>query len=45
VWRALKIAADDNPDPHRGNRFPPWFAPKTLLGAKRIALLHSPGEY
>lgn len=45
VWRAAQIAADDNPDPRRGNRFPPWFSPKALIGARRIALLHSPGEY
>jgi cell wall-associated NlpC family hydrolase len=45
IWRAARIAADDNPDPHRGNRFPPWFSPKALLGAKRVTLLHSPGEY
>ena len=45
VWRAVQIAADDNPDPRRGSRFPPWFSPKTLIGARRIALLHNPGEY
>lgn len=45
VWRAARVAADDNPDPQRGNRFPPWFSPKALIGARRVALLHSPGEY
>lgn len=45
VWRGAKIAADDNPDPQRGKSFPPWFAPKALIGAKRIAMLHNPGEY
>lgn len=45
VWRAAKIAADDNPDPHRGKSFPPWFSPKALISVKRIAMLHSPGEY
>lgn len=45
VWRAAQIAADDNPDPQRGKSFPPWFSPKALIGSKRIALLHSPGEY
>jgi cell wall-associated NlpC family hydrolase len=24
VWRAAKIAADDNPDPRRGQSFQPW---------------------
>jgi len=45
VWRAAQIAADDNPDPQRGKSFPPWFSPKALIGAKRMALLHSPGQY
>jgi cell wall-associated NlpC family hydrolase len=45
VWRAAHIAADDNPDPHRGNRFPPWFSPKALISASRIAMLHNPGNY
>ena len=45
VWRAARIAADDNPDPNRGNRFPPWFSPKALIGASRVTMLHSPGEY
>ena len=45
VWRAAKIAADDNPDPQRGKSFPPWFSPKALLSAKRMTMLHSPGEY
>jgi cell wall-associated NlpC family hydrolase len=45
VWRAARIAADDNPDPNRGNRFPPWFSPKALIGASRITMLHSPGDY
>ena len=45
VWRAARIAADDNPDPNRGNRFPPWFSPKALIGASRVTMLHSPGDY
>ena len=45
VWRAAQIAADDNPDPRRGGRFPPWFSPKALIGASRITMLHNPGEY
>jgi cell wall-associated NlpC family hydrolase len=45
VWRAAQIAADDNPDPKRGNRFPPWFSPKALIGASRITMLHNPGDY
>ena len=45
VWRAARIAADDNPDPNRGNRFPPWFSPKALIGASRITMLHNPGDY
>jgi len=45
AWRGAQIAADDNPDPRRGNRFPPWFAPKALINARRVALLHNPGEY
>jgi cell wall-associated NlpC family hydrolase len=45
VWRAAHIAPDDNPDPDRGNRFPPWFSPKALIGASRVTLLHSPGQY
>jgi hypothetical protein len=45
VWRGAKFAVVENPDPNRGNRFPPWFAPKTLIAAKRVTLLHNPGEY
>jgi hypothetical protein len=45
LWRAASIAIDDDPDPRRGSRFPPWFAPKSLIRAKRVQLLHSPGEY
>jgi hypothetical protein len=45
VWRAAQIAADDNPDPQRGKSFPPWFSPKALIDSKRVAMLHSPGEY
>jgi uncharacterized protein YycO len=45
TWRGAQIAADDNPNPQRGNRFPPWFAPKTLLTSRRVQLLHNPGEY
>jgi hypothetical protein len=45
VWRAAQIAPDDNPDPDRGKSFPPWFSPKALIGAKRIAMLHSPSDY
>jgi hypothetical protein len=45
VWRAAGFAADDNPDPHRGSRFPPWFSPKALIGVRHVSLLHSPGDY
>jgi len=45
AWRGAQFAPDDNPDPRRGSRFPPWFAPKTLLNSKHIELLHNPGEY
>jgi hypothetical protein len=45
AWRAAHIAADDDPDPRRGNRFPPWFSPKALIGVRHVELLHSPGEY
>jgi uncharacterized protein YycO len=45
LWRTAKVAADDNPDPQRGKWFPPWFSPKALIGAKRVAVLHKPGEY
>lgn len=45
LWRTAKIAADDNPDPQRGKWFPPWFSPKALIGAKRVTVLHKPGEY
>lgn len=45
LWRSASIAADDNPDPKRGNRFPPWFSPKQLIAAKRVEILHKPGEY
>jgi cell wall-associated NlpC family hydrolase len=45
VWRTAHVAADDNPDPQRGKWFPPWFSPKALIGAKRIEVLHKPGDY
>jgi len=45
TWRGAQVAPDDNPNPYRGNRFPPWFAPKTLLNSRRVQLLHNPGEY
>jgi cell wall-associated NlpC family hydrolase len=45
LWRTAHLAADDNPDPQRGKWFPPWFSPKTLIGVKRIEVLHKPGEY
>jgi cell wall-associated NlpC family hydrolase len=45
AWRGAQIAPDDNPNPYRGNRFPPWFAPKTLLNSRRVQLVHNPGEY
>jgi len=45
LWRAASIAADDTPDPRRGATFPPWFSPKQLISAKRIDVLHKPGEY
>jgi hypothetical protein len=49
VWRATRrssarpIAVDDDPHPRRP--FLAWFSPKQLVNAKRIVLLHKPGEY
>lgn len=45
AWRGLKLAVDDDPNPSRGTRFPPWFSPKALIGVRHVELLHSPGEY
>jgi hypothetical protein len=45
LWRTASIALDDNPDPRRGLRFPPWFSPKQLISVKRVEVLHKPGEY
>jgi cell wall-associated NlpC family hydrolase len=45
LWRTAKLAIDDNPDPRRGLRFPPWFSPKHLISLKRVEVLHKPGEY
>jgi hypothetical protein len=45
LWRAAAVAADDDPDPRRGLRFPPWFSPKQLISVKRVEVLHKPGEY
>jgi hypothetical protein len=45
VWRAAQVAVDDDPDPNRGNRFPPWLSPKQLLNARRIELLQTPGAF
>jgi len=45
VWRAAAIAVDDDPNPKRGGRFPPWFSPKQLLHAPRILVLSKPADY
>ena len=45
AWRGLKLAIDDDPNPNRGVRFPPWFSPKALIGVPHVEMLHSPGEY
>jgi hypothetical protein len=45
VWRAASVAVDDDPDPQRGGRFPPWFSPKQMLNAKRIHVLRKPDEF
>lgn len=45
VWRSLRLAFDDDPEPKRGSRFPPWFSPKQLINAGRIELLHKPADY
>ncbi len=45
IWRAARVAVDDDPDPQRGNRFPPWLSPKQLLNARRIELLQTPGAF
>ena len=50
VWRATSsgvptapVAVDDDPNPRRP--FFDWFSPKQLVNAKRVALLHKPGQY
>ena len=45
VWRAASIPVDDDPDPQRGNRFPPWLSPKQLLNSRRILMLRKPDEF
>jgi cell wall-associated NlpC family hydrolase len=45
TWRGANIAPDDDPNPQRGTRFPPWFSPRQLTQAKQIEMLHKPGEY
>jgi hypothetical protein len=45
AWRGLQLAIDDDPNPNRGTRFPPWFSPKALIGVRHIEILHSPGDY
>jgi cell wall-associated NlpC family hydrolase len=42
-WVAAPIAVDDDPNPRRP--FFSWFSPKQLVNAKRVTLLHKPGEY
>jgi hypothetical protein len=42
-WRAKPVALDDDLNPRR--RFFGWFTPKQLVNAKRVTLLHKPGEY
>jgi hypothetical protein len=44
LWRTASLALDDNPDPRRGLRFPPWFSPKQLISVKRVEVLHKPGS-
>ena len=50
VWRATSraaqrapVAVDDNPNPRRS--FFDWFSPKQLVNARRVTLLHKPGDY
>jgi hypothetical protein len=50
VWRATAgaagatpVAVDDDPNPRRP--FFSWLSPKRLINAKRVTLLHKPGEY
>jgi hypothetical protein len=45
TWRGANIAPDDDPNPQRGTRFPPWFSPRQLSQAKQIEMLFKPGEY
>jgi cell wall-associated NlpC family hydrolase len=45
AWRGANIALDDDPNPQRGTRFPPWYSPRQLTQAKHIEMLHKPGEY
>jgi hypothetical protein len=45
VWRSASIAVDDDPDPLRGNRFPPWLSPRQLLNSRRILVLRKPDEF
>jgi uncharacterized protein YycO len=45
TWRSANIALDDDPNPQRGTRFPPWYSPRQLTQAKEIEMLHKPGEY
>jgi uncharacterized protein YycO len=45
TWRGTNIALDNNPDPQRGTKFPPWYSPRQLTNAQEIEMLHKPGEY
>lgn len=45
AWQGAKIAPDDDPNPQRGAKFPPWFSPRQLTQAKYVEMLHKPGEY
>ena len=45
AWRGLQLAIDDDPNPNRGTRFPPWFSPKALIAVRHVTILHSPGDY
>ncbi len=41
VYRMLKFATDDDPDPDRWI----WYSPKQLMGSRHIDMLFRPGKY
>lgn len=45
VYNALRFPPDDDPEPRRGARFPPWFSPKMLINSGHVELLHKPDDY